>query len=56
MAEDKISGFIKRMRESSLIGGDRRKKRIDEELEKAEGKQKEEKVEDVNKHKWKGVL
>ena len=56
MAEDKISGFIKRMRKDSLIGGDRRKKRIDEELEKAEGKQKDEKVEDVNKHKWKGVL
>jgi len=56
MAEGKISDFIKSMREKSLIGGDRRKKRIDEELEKAEGKQKEEKMEDVNKHKWKGVL
>ena len=56
MEDGKIANILKRMRKESLVGGEYRKAKIDRELEKAEGVDREEKVEDVNKHKWKGVM
>lgn len=56
MEENKISKFIKTLRETSIIGGERRKRKMDEEIEKQTSTTNQEKMEDVNKHKWKGQM
>jgi hypothetical protein len=58
MEDGKIAAIIKKLRQGSNVGGDYRKARIDKALEEAENpkENKNEKVEDVNKHKWKGVM